>query len=120
MPGWTGKSAAQGEGMENTYRISLQGVEVSYPKNSHGPGERNVILNNIRLNIRAEEFLSLVGPTGCGKSTLLRLILGSQRPTRGSVLLDGQPVTSVKRDCGIVFQKYSLFPHLKVLQNIAF
>jgi len=106
--------------MENTYRISLQGVEVSYPKNSNGPGERNVILNNIRLNIRAGEFLSLVGPTGCGKSTLLRLILGSQRPTRGKVLIDGQPVTSVRRDCGIVFQKYSLFPHLQVLQNIAF
>jgi NitT/TauT family transport system ATP-binding protein len=106
--------------MENPYRISLQGVEVSYPRNSNGHGERNVILNNIRLNIRAGEFLSLVGPTGCGKSTLLRLILGAQRPTRGQVLIDGQAVTSVRRDCGIVFQKYSLFPHLKVLQNIAF
>lgn len=106
--------------MENPYCISLQGVEVSYPKNSNGHGERNVILNNICLNIRAGEFLSLVGPTGCGKSTLLRLILGSQRPARGKVLIDGEPVTGVKRDCGIVFQKYSLFPHLKVLLNIAF
>jgi NitT/TauT family transport system ATP-binding protein len=105
---------------ENTYLISLQGVEVSYPKNGNRREGRNVILNNIRLNIRAGEFLSLVGPTGCGKSTLLRLILGAQCPTCGTVLVDSQPVTRVTRDCGIVFQKYSLFPHLKVLENIAF
>jgi NitT/TauT family transport system ATP-binding protein len=48
------------------------------------------------------------------------LILGAQFPTRGTVLVAGQPVTGVNRDCGIVFQKYSLFPHLKVLDNIAF
>jgi NitT/TauT family transport system ATP-binding protein len=93
---------------------------VSYPKNSNGSGGRSVILNNVGLNIRAGEFLSLVGPTGCGKSTILRLILGSQFPTRGTVLVDGQPVIGVNRDCGIVFQRYSLFPHLKVLENIAF
>jgi NitT/TauT family transport system ATP-binding protein len=106
--------------MENTYLISLQGVEVSYPTNGNGPKGRTVILNNIRLHIRAGEFLSLVGPTGCGKSTLLRLILGSQFPTRGTVLVDGQPVTGINRDRGIVFQRYSLFPHLRVLENIAF
>ena len=105
---------------ENTYLISFQGVEVSYAKNGHGRAGRSVILNNIRLHIRAGEFVSLVGPTGCGKSTLLRLILGAQFPTRGEVLVDGQPVTGVSRDCGIVFQKYSLFPHLRVLENIAF
>jgi NitT/TauT family transport system ATP-binding protein len=105
---------------ENTYCISLQGVGVSYPKNSNRHGGRNVILNNVHLNIRAGEFLSLIGPTGCGKSTLLRLILGSQFPTRGRVLVDGQAVTGVSRDRGIVFQRYSLFPHLKVLENIAF
>ena len=105
---------------ENTYLISLQGVEVSYPRNSHGHGGRNVIINNVHLNIRAGEFLSLVGPTGCGKSTLLRLILGAQRPTRGTVLVAGQAVIGVNRNCGIVFQKYSLFPHLRVLDNIAF
>jgi NitT/TauT family transport system ATP-binding protein len=95
-------------------------VGVSYPKNGNGSGGRNVILNNVGLNVRAGEFLSLVGPTGCGKSTILRLILGSQFPTRGTVLVDGQPVVGVNRDCGIVFQRYSLFPHLKVLENIAF
>jgi len=95
-------------------------VEASYPKNSNGGAGRNVILNNVRLNIRAGEFLSLVGPTGCGKSTVLRLILGSQFPTRGRVLVEGQAVTGVNRERGIVFQKYSLFPHLTVLENIAF
>jgi len=104
----------------NPYLISLQDVEVSYPRNNHGPAGRTVILNKVRLNIRAGEFLSLVGPTGCGKSTVLRLILGAQFPTRGQVLVAGQAVTGVKRDRGIVFQKYSLFPHLKVVENIAF
>jgi NitT/TauT family transport system ATP-binding protein len=104
----------------NTYRISLQGVEVSYPRNGRGDSGRNVVLNNIRLNVRAGEFLSLVGPTGCGKSTVLRLILGAQFPTRGQVLVDGRPVTGVDRDRGVVFQRYSLFPHLTVLENIAY
>jgi NitT/TauT family transport system ATP-binding protein len=104
----------------NPYLISLQGVEVSYPRNGNGQSGRNVILNNIRLNIRPSEFVSLVGPTGCGKSTVLRLILGSQFPMRGQVLVDGQAVTGVNRDRGVVFQKYSLFPHLTVLENIAY
>jgi len=102
------------------YLISLQGVEVSYPTHGTRRAGRTVILNNIGLHIRAGEFLALVGPTGCGKSTLLRLILGAQCPTHGQVLVDSQPVRRVNRDCGIVFQKYSLFPHLKVLENIAF
>src|SRR5919206_432925 len=100
MPGWTSRQRAQGEGMENTYLISLRGVEVSYPKNGNRHAGRSVILNNIRLNIRAGEFLSLIGPTGCGKSTLLRLILGAQFPTRGRVLVNGQAVTGVDRDRG--------------------
>jgi NitT/TauT family transport system ATP-binding protein len=104
----------------NLYLISLQGVEVSYPKNGNGGSGRSVILNNVRLNIRAGEFLSLVGPTGCGKSTILRLILGAQFPTRGQVLVDGQPVSGVDRDRGVVFQRYSLFPHLTVVENIAY
>jgi len=104
----------------NPYLLCLQDVEVSYPTNGNRPGTRNVVLNNIRLNIRAGEFLSLVGPTGCGKSTILRLILGSQFPTRGQVLVDGQAVSGVDRDRGVVFQKYSLFPHLTVLENIAY
>jgi NitT/TauT family transport system ATP-binding protein len=103
---------------EPAYRIRLQGVEVSYQK--YDGQDRHVILNNVSLNIRTGEFLSLVGPTGCGKSTLLRLILGSQFPTQGTVRVDEQPVTGVDRERGIVFQRYSLFPHLTVLDNIAF
>jgi len=101
---------------EHPYLISLQGVEVSYAATSR----RHVVLNNISLNIGAGEFLSLVGPTGCGKSTLLRLVLGAQFPVQGQVLVAGQAVTGVNRERGVVFQKYSLFPHLTVLENIAF
>ncbi len=101
---------------DSPYLISLQDVEVSYATN----GGRHVILNNIGLNVSPGEFLSVVGSTGCGKSTLLRLILGAQLPTRGQVVVAGQPVRRVNRDCGIVFQKYSLFPHRTVLENVAF
>lgn len=101
---------------DSPYLISLQDVEVSYATNSG----RHVILNNIGLNVSPGEFLSVVGSTGCGKSTLLRLILGAQLPTRGQVVVAGQPVSRVNRDCGIVFQKYSLFPHRTVLENVAF
>jgi NitT/TauT family transport system ATP-binding protein len=104
----------------NPYLISLQDVGVSYPKNGGADGDRTIVLNNVCLNIRRGEFLSLVGPTGCGKSTVLRLILGSQFPTQGQVLVDGQPVAGVDRERGVVFQKYSLFPHLTVLENIAY
>jgi NitT/TauT family transport system ATP-binding protein len=104
----------------NPYLISLQGVGVSYPTNGNGAGGRNIVLNDIHLNVRGGEFLSLVGPTGCGKSTILRLILGAQFPTQGQVLVDGQPVSGVDRDRGVVFQRYSLFPHLTVLENIAY
>jgi NitT/TauT family transport system ATP-binding protein len=104
----------------NPFLISLQEVEVSYPRTGDEGNGRNIVLDHVSLNVRAGEFLSLVGPTGCGKSTVLRLILGSQFPTQGRVLVDGQAVTGVDRDRGVVFQKYSLFPHLTVVDNIAY
>jgi NitT/TauT family transport system ATP-binding protein len=77
------------------------------------------VLNHIALRVREGEFVSLIGPSGCGKSTILRLILGSQFPTAGRVEVDERPVRQVERDRGIVYQAYSLFPHLSVLDNIA-
>jgi len=99
------------------YLIQLTDVVVSYP--AEDGGEKSV-LENIDLRIRPREFVSLVGPTGCGKSTVLRLLLGSQFPTSGTVLFDGRPVRHIDRHRGIVFQKYGLFPHLSVLDNITF
>ncbi|OES24177.1 ABC transporter ATP-binding protein [Alteromonas macleodii] len=76
------------------------------------------ILRNIDLAIRAGEFCSVVGPSGCGKSTLLRLILGEEIPDEGRVLLNGQPVGLPDPRRGVVYQKYSLFPHMTVLENV--
>lgn len=79
-----------------------------------------IVLNDIDLKVKSGEFITVVGPTGCGKSTLLKLILGAEYPTSGILLVDGEKIESVNRNRGIVFQKYSLFPHFTVLQNIMF
>src|SRR5438067_8098334 len=66
------------------------------------------------------EFVSLVGPSGCGKSTTLYMIAGLEEATRGEILLDGQRVHGPSRDRGMVFQNYTLFPWLSVLDNVRF
>ena len=81
------------------------------------------ILDNINLYINDHEFLTLLGPSGCGKTTTLRIIGGFLTPTSGDVLFDGQKINDVpsyKRKINTVFQKYALFPHLDVYDNIAF
>lgn len=102
--------------MIDKYQVALENIDVSYPQKD---GSRKTVINDLDLFIRDGEFVTVVGPSGCGKSTVLRLILGSQCPTRGTVQIDGQPVERVSRDRGIVYQKYSLFPHLTVVENIA-
>ena len=80
-------------------------------------------LKNINLYIRDGEFLTLLGPSGCGKTTMLRLIAGFTMPTEGKILIDGKDVSAVppfKRRVNTVFQKYALFPHLNVYDNVAF
>jgi spermidine/putrescine transport system ATP-binding protein len=82
-----------------------------------------VVLDNINLYINDEEFLTLLGPSGCGKTTTLRIIGGFQTPTSGTIYFDGVGINSVpphKRAINTVFQKYALFPHLNVYENIAF
>ncbi|MCI5224794.1 MAG: ABC transporter ATP-binding protein [Candidatus Electrothrix sp. AR4] len=78
-----------------------------------------VILDNIDLHVSRREFCTVVGPSGCGKSTLLRLIVGAEVPTAGQVLLEEEIVGPPDIHRGIVFQKYSLFPHLTVLDNVS-
>ncbi|WP_298035090.1 ABC transporter ATP-binding protein [uncultured Dysosmobacter sp.] len=81
------------------------------------------VLNNINLYINDKEFLTLLGPSGCGKTTTLRIIGGFVTPTSGDVLFDGVRINDVppyQRQINTVFQKYALFPHLNVFENIAF
>ena len=79
----------------------------------------HIVLERVAIDIAARSFVALVGPSGCGKTTFLRLLLGSERPTRGQILLDGKPLPKEPGpDRGIVFQRYSVFPHLTVLGNV--
>ena len=82
-----------------------------------------LVLNHINLYINDSEFLTLLGPSGCGKTTTLRIIGGFTTPTSGDVTFDGERINDVpphKRQINTVFQKYALFPHLDVYENIAF
>jgi NitT/TauT family transport system ATP-binding protein len=78
-----------------------------------------VVLENVNLHVGDHEFVTIVGASGCGKTTFLRMLLGVETPTRGEFLLDGQALPREPGpDRGIVFQRYSLFPHLTVLDNL--
>ncbi|GEC75926.1 ABC transporter ATP-binding protein [Microbacterium maritypicum] len=103
--------AQAGEGT----RVELQGIVKSYAGNR--------VLHGVDLDIAPGEFVSLLGPSGCGKTTLLRVLAGLEGADEGAVLLGGGDVSRVptnKRDIGMVFQSYSLFPHLRVAENTAF
>lgn len=80
-------------------------------------------VSNVRIEVNKGEFFSLLGPSGCGKTTTLRLIAGFIWPTKGTILIQNKDVTSLppeKRNVGIVFQNYAIFPHMNVYNNIAF
>jgi NitT/TauT family transport system ATP-binding protein len=95
---------------QNEYLLYLENVSKAY-----GP---KMVLNDIDLAVTQREFCTVVGPSGCGKSTLLRLILGQEQITGGRLLMKGQPIGLPGPDRGIVYQRYSLFPHLTILENI--
>lgn len=81
------------------------------------------VIEDINLYIRQNEFLTLLGPSGCGKTTTLRMIGGFEEPTKGTILFEGKDITKVppyQRQINTVFQKYALFPHLNIYDNIAF
>lgn len=80
----------------------------------------HVVLERLSLRVNEGEFCTLVGASGCGKSTFLRLLLGQEKPSKGQLLLDGQPLPAEPdASRGVVFQRYSVFPHLNVLDNVA-
>ena len=95
--------------------IDLQNISKSFGS--------NVVLDEMNLYIRENEFLTLLGPSGCGKTTTLRIIGGFETPDNGRVLFDGKDITNLppnKRQLNTVFQKYALFTHMNIEDNIAF
>ena len=104
--------------MEQTSKkviVSLKDIFVRF--------DGEVILNHISLDIREKEFVTILGPSGCGKTTTLRIIGGFVEPESGDVIFDGERINGLpphKRNVNTVFQKYSLFPHLNVFDNVAF
>ena len=81
------------------------------------------ILKSVNLYIRDKEFVTLLGPSGCGKTTILRCIAGFETPDGGNILFDGKSILDTpahERPVNTVFQKYALFPHLNVFDNVAF
>ena len=92
-------------------------------ENIHKDYGGKTVLKNINLYVRDKEFVTLLGPSGCGKTTTLRLIGGFETPTAGVVYFDGKDITHLpphQRQVNTVFQRYALFPHLNVYENIAF
>ncbi|ABC93559.1 ABC transporter ATP-binding protein [Rhizobium sp. S9] len=78
-----------------------------------------IVLEDVSLTVASRAFVALVGPSGCGKTTFLRMLLGQEQPTKGKILLDGEPLPPEPGpDRGVVFQRYSVFPHLTVLGNV--
>lgn len=95
--------------------LELNNISFSY--------NNQLIINKMNLQVDKNEIIALVGPSGCGKSTLLRIIAGLEQPDDGTIWLEGVEITSLKpglRNIGMLFQNYSLFPHMTVEQNIRY
>ena len=83
----------------------------------------NLVVDDFNLYVRKGEFITFLGPSGCGKTTTLRMIAGFEMPNSGKILLNGEDITNLppyKRPINTVFQRYALFPHLDVYDNVAF
>ncbi|MFM0024062.1 ABC transporter ATP-binding protein [Paraburkholderia azotifigens] len=102
--------------MSNPSFISFSGVSKSYDG-------ANYVVDDLNLDVRKGEFLSLLGPSGSGKTTTLMMLAGFETPTQGEIRLDGKRLDDKpphQRDIGMVFQNYALFPHLTIAENVAF
>ena len=97
-------------------RVEFEGVSKSYDG-------RTDVVRNLNLSVKEGEFLTLLGPSGSGKTTCLMMLAGFEAPTAGTIRIDGRSVHNLpprKRDIGMVFQNYALFPHMTVGENLSF
>ncbi|MCM8809413.1 MAG: ABC transporter ATP-binding protein [Candidatus Omnitrophica bacterium] len=95
--------------------LTVENIDKSY--------NGKVVLKNINFTVYENDFFFILGPSGCGKTTLLRIIAGFVEPDRGRVILNKKDITKIppnKRNIGFVFQNYALWPHMKVIENIAY
>ncbi len=99
-----------------THKVVVRGVNKVFPRKKEGD---LVVLEDIELTIAPREFVCLLGPSGCGKSTLLNLVGGFDRPTSGTIEIDGQPVHGPDPRRVFVFQEYGIFPWASVWDNVA-
>jgi ABC-type nitrate/sulfonate/bicarbonate transport system ATPase subunit len=99
--------------------LQVSGVAKTFA-GSTGRAGGTVALESTDLLVQENDFITILGPSGCGKSTLLRMVAGLDTPTTGMISLDGRPVAGPGADRGMVFQSYTLFPWLTVLQNVCF
>ena len=102
----------------------VNAIEARQVSKVFGTGDQRVTaLDDVSVNIRQNEFFTLLGPSGCGKTTLLRLIAGFDQPTAGSILLMGEDISLLppyQRPVNTVFQSYALWPHMTVFHNVEF
>lgn len=101
--------------MKKNVIIDLKNISVTFGDNQ--------VLKNLNLYIRDKEFITLLGPSGCGKTTTLRIIAGFIEPDEGEVIFEDKLINGVpphKRQVNTIFQRYALFPHLNVYENVAF
>ncbi len=103
-------------GKERPIKVKIDNVMKTY--NSRN-GEV-IALNGVNLDIKENEFITVVGPSGCGKSTLLNIIAGLEKPTSGTVYCDNNKIIGTGTERGVVFQQYALFPWLTVKGNVEF
>ncbi len=102
--------------MSTNALVKFAGVQKTYDG-------KNLVVRDLNLEIQGGEFLSLLGPSGSGKTTTLMMLAGFESPTAGEIFLDGKPITKTpphKRNFGMVFQNYALFPHMTVADNVAY
>ena len=96
--------------------LQVRGVERRFASSTGS----TLALQATDLDVAENSFITILGPSGCGKSTLLRIVAGLDTPTAGEVLLDGKRIAGPSADRGMVFQSYTLFPWLSVLDNVCF